>query len=77
MKILAIFIIIGSFFMVKYRERIGDMVGDPDWAGPVGGVYNLIVILAIVFFFCGVAMLTGTGDLLLKPIVEVVPGVAE
>ena len=74
MKLLGLFGIIASFFMVKYRERIGEMLGDPEWAGSVGGIYNVIVIMAIILMFWGITALTGTGDVLLNPIMNVMPG---
>lgn len=68
MKIIAIILIAGSFFALKYRERVSEMIGDPEWASSIGGVYNLILIGSIVMFFWGVAILTNTMDFLLEPI---------
>ena len=41
--VLAIGGIIASFFMVKYREYVGDCLGEPEWSTKIGGIYNLRV----------------------------------
>jgi hypothetical protein len=72
--ILALIGIIASFFMLKYRERLGDMIGEADWMNKVGGVYNLVIIVSILIFFWCVAELTGTTDVLFKPLIYLLPG---
>jgi heme/copper-type cytochrome/quinol oxidase subunit 2 len=61
-------------FMIKYRERIGDTVGNADWMKYVGGVYNLIVISAVFIFFWSIASLTGTTDIFFAPLFFLVGG---
>ena len=68
--ILSILGIIGSFFLIKYREKVGDSLGEPDWAIKVGGIYNVVIIFAIFLFFFCIAWMTGTVDVLLSPIVS-------
>lgn len=60
--------IVASGFMIKYRERLGDMIGEAQWMHYVGGVYNFIIILAVFLFFWCVAALTGTQHVLFFPI---------
>jgi hypothetical protein len=52
--------LIGPFFMIRYREAIGDMVGDPKWTHVLGGIYAVVVYLAIIIFFWTVAEMTGS-----------------
>ncbi len=65
--------IVFAFVLMKYRERIGDTFGDPDWMGPFGGVYGGIVILAIFIIFWSIAALTDTTHLLFSPILWLFP----
>ena len=59
---------IASVLMIKYREAIGDSIGDADWMHYVGGVYNFIIVLAVIFFFWGIASLTGTTHIFFAPL---------
>lgn len=61
-------IIISFFFLVK-RETIGDMIGEAEWMQHIGGVYNFIIVIGVLIFFWGLAMVTGTIGLLFAPIV--------
>jgi len=65
--------IICSIVMIIYRERVADMIGEGDWMGYVGGVYNFVVLLAVLLFFFSVASLTGSLDLFLAPIRWLLP----
>lgn len=71
---LSIIGIVASFFLMKYRERVGEITGEAEWMKKVGGVYNVIVIVAIVIFFWSIATITGTTDIFLKPISYILPG---
>ncbi len=62
--------IIASFFLLKYRERVGDMIGEPEWAHKVGGIYNVIILCGIFLFFWSLATVTGTTDILFRPILS-------
>lgn len=62
--VLSIIGIILAFFMVKKRESLGDMLGDPEWSSGIGGIYNLIVVAALFIFFWSIATITGTTDIL-------------
>ncbi len=72
--LLSIVGIVGSFAMIKYREQIGDMMGEADWMRKVGGVYYVVVFVAILIFFWCLATLTGTTDILFKPVTMLFPG---
>jgi hypothetical protein len=62
-----------SFAMIKFRESIGNSLGQADWMLKVGGIYNVIVICAILMFFWSVSYLTGTQDVFLAPILKLFP----
>jgi len=56
-----------AIWIIKYRERIGEFVGDAYWMRYVGGVYNLIFIFGVFIFFWAIASLTGTTKILFFP----------
>ncbi len=63
--------IVASFLLIKYRERIVGMTGKFGWAEKflgMGGTYRFFIILGVVTFLWGVASITGTTDVLLKPL---------
>ena len=60
--------------MFKYRERIGDAVGEADWMRKIGGVYAVVMIVALVIFFWSIAELTGTTSVLFAPVRLLFPG---
>lgn len=68
--------IIFGFCLAKYREQVGDMLGDPTWVGKVGGIYNLLIIVGILIFFWSLAYMTGTEQILFAPIVSIFPQAA-
>ncbi len=62
-------------FMIKYREKLGDIIGDAYWMRYVGGVYNFIILLAVFIFFWCIAALTGTQDIFFYPLYVIFGGV--
>ena len=66
--------LIGPFVMIKYRETIGDLFGEADWMRKVGGVYNIVLIVALIIFFWTIAELTGTTSVLFAPLRSMMPG---
>ena len=66
--------IISSLAMLKYREQLGNFMGEADWMRYVGGVYNFVIVLAIFVFFWSIASLTGTTEYLFKPFLYLLPG---
>ncbi len=66
--------LIGPFFLIKYRERVGDMIGEAEWMKKVGGVYSFLIILAFFVFFWTLAEITGTIDIIFGPIINIIPG---
>ena len=63
--------IVGSFLLLKYRERVVAFTGKFGWAEQylgMGGTYNLMVIIAVILFLWGIASITGTTDVLLAPL---------
>ncbi len=68
-----LFGIVFSYCIIRYREPIGAMIGDPEWAGKVGGIYNVLIIVGIFIFFWSVASLSGTTDIFFAPILMFLP----
>lgn len=66
-----------SFAMIKFRESIGNAIGEASWMRKVGGVYTVVVFCAIVLFFWCLAFLTGTEEIFFKPIMFLLPGAPE
>lgn len=66
--------IVGSFFMLRYREQVGDIFGQADWMNKIGGVQVFVTLLAIFIFFWSIGTLTGTTELLFTPILWLFPG---
>ena len=65
--------IIGSFFLVKYREVIGNTLGEPDWMRSMGGIYTFLVFIAVFIFFWSLATITNSTDILLAPVKMLFP----
>lgn len=65
--------LIGPFVLITYRERIGDMIGEADWMRKVGGVYYVVVYVAVIIFFWTLAELTGTTSVLFAPLRSLSP----
>ena len=65
--------LIGPFFLIYYREEIGNTIGQADWMSAFGGIYTVIVVVAILIFFWTLAELTGTTQTLFGPIRDVIP----
>jgi hypothetical protein len=64
-------LIAASFVLIKWREKIVELVGKIPWAEQKlgrGGTYTLMVLIAILCFILGVALLTGTTDVLFSPL---------
>lgn len=66
--------LIGPFFLIKYREAVGDLIGEAAWMRKVGGVYNVIFIIAMFIFFWTLAEVTGTTSILFAPLRRLSPG---
>jgi len=62
-----------SFLLLKYREQVGDAIGDPSWASKVGGIYNVVILCGILIFFWSIAYLTGTEQILFAPLFAIFP----
>ena len=62
--------ILFAYVLVRYREPIGGMIGDPEWAGKIGGIYNLLILVGVFIFFWSLATMTGTTDVLFSPILH-------
>lgn len=65
--------IIFAFVLIKYREQIGDVFGDPDWLRAVGGVHYTIVYIAIFIIFWSISVMTGTTSILFRPFLWLFP----
>jgi hypothetical protein len=65
--------IVGSFFLIKYRESIGDTLGEAERMRKVGGIYQVIVYIAIIIFFWSLAELTNTTSIFFAPLYLLLP----
>jgi hypothetical protein len=65
---------VGSFALIYYREMVGNMIGEAEWMRRIGGVYNVVIIIALVLFFWCLAEITGTTDFLFAPLKYLIPG---
>ena len=74
---LSIIGIVSSLLMIKYRERVGENIGEAAWMEKVGGIYNFIIIVSVFIFFWSVAYLTGTIDIFLAPLTFVLGGIIQ
>ena len=63
-----------SFLLLKYRQQVGDTIGEAEWMKKVGGVYMVIIIFAILLFFWCIAELTGTTNILFSSFRYLIPG---
>jgi hypothetical protein len=72
--ILPIVGIVASFFLVRYREQVGNMIGEAEWMKKVGGVYMVVTLFSVFLFFWCLAELTGTNDVLFGGIRNAIPG---
>lgn len=69
--------LIGPFFMIMYRESIGDLMGEPPWTKLFGGIYAVVVWIAIFIFFWTIAEMTDSTDILFRGLLYVVGGMPE
>jgi hypothetical protein len=69
--------IVASFVLIWKRQLAGDMLGEAQWMKKIGGVYNVIIIVAILIFFWSVAELTGTAGFLFSPVRYLLPGLSQ
>jgi len=65
--------IIFGYALIRYREQIGGMLGDPAWASKVGGIYNVLIMAGILVFIWSLAAMTNTTDFLFAPIFNLFP----
>lgn len=66
--------IVASFFLIKYRERAGDMIGEAEWMRKIGGVYMVVTLFAVFLFFWSIAEMTNSTSLLFAPLKLLFPG---
>lgn len=70
---LSIIGIAASFVLIKYRQRVGDTFGQSDWMRYVGGIYGLVVLIAMFIFLWSISELMGTRNILLAPLRFIIP----
>jgi hypothetical protein len=66
--------IVASVLLIKYREAIGNMIGEAAWMQKIGGVYNVVLIIAVFIFLWSLATATGTTSFLFRPLLFFIPG---
>ncbi len=63
-----------SFLLIKYRERVGELFGDPEWAQKIGGIYNVVILCGAFGFFWSISYMTNTLDVFFAPLLSLIPG---
>lgn len=71
--ILGIIGIIFASVLVKFREQVGEMLGEPEWAEKIGGIYNLVVLIAVAMYFWSISYMTNTQDIFFAPLMYILP----
>lgn len=66
--------LVGPFFMIMYRESIGDLMGEPPWTRLFGGIYAVVVWIAIAIFFWTLAEMTHSTNVLFYGLTYIVGG---
>ncbi|HAI98108.1 TPA: hypothetical protein DCL30_01015 [Candidatus Peribacteria bacterium] len=59
-----------SVGIIRYREAIGDTIGEAEWMRKIGGVYMVTIYFAICLFIYSFLSMFGLQDMLLTPIVR-------
>jgi hypothetical protein len=62
--------------IIRYRETIGDILGDASWTRYIGGPYNFAILIGVLLFFFSLAKMTGTTGFFLAPIQWLLPSPA-
>lgn len=75
--ILGIIGIFLSFLLLKYREKMGETIGEAEWMQKIGGVYNLMILVALFMFFWSLAYMTNTEGFFLSPLKYLIPGLVK
>ena len=55
----------GSYFLLRYRERVKNFMGDVGFAEKIfgaGGTYSLIIVIGVLLFVVSLMYATGTLD---------------
>ena len=65
--------IVFASVLIKYRERVGEMLGEPAWAEKIGGIYNLVIIIGILMYFWSISYMTNTQDIFFSPLLYFLP----
>ena len=71
--ILGLIGIVFASVLIKFREHIGEMLGEPAWANKVGGIYNVVIFVAIFIYFWSIAYMTNTQDIFFAPLINLLP----
>lgn len=71
--ILGLIGIVFASVLIKFREQVGGMLGEPAWADKIGGIYNLVIIIGIIMFFWSISYMTNTQDIFFAPLLHFLP----
>ncbi len=71
--ILGLIGIVFASVLIKFREQVGEMLGEPAWADKIGGIYNLVIIICVVIYFWSISYMTGTQDIFFAPLMNFLP----
>jgi hypothetical protein len=62
--------IVCGYLLIRYREKVGDALGEPAWTNKVGGIYNVLIAIGLFMFFWSLATITNSNDFLFSPILN-------
>ncbi|MBU0458902.1 hypothetical protein KJ652_04595 [Patescibacteria group bacterium] len=64
---LGLFGAILSMLALKYRRAVGDMFGETEFVSKVGGIYNLVIMVATFAFMYSLLVMFGLTDVVMLP----------
>lgn len=59
--------------LLKFRQQVGDFMGEGEWMKYFGGVYNFVILLGIFLIIWSIASIFGVTDLFFRPILILLP----
>ncbi|MFA7681807.1 MAG: hypothetical protein WCX61_02135 [Candidatus Peribacteraceae bacterium] len=60
-----------SWIIIRYREAIGNTLGEAAWMRSIGGIYYVIIFTAIFIFLWSLLMMFGLTNQVVEPIVRI------
>lgn len=66
--LLGLVILALAIVMIRYRRIVGDMCGNAQWMLKVGGIHNLVIIVAIFMVLLSLLMIFHLTDVFFVPL---------